>query len=61
MQDNKNTGEMYTPPRIQFESVVMQFVGFAAQDVITTSNGTGINGSEDFFNLDGTINGGEQE
>lgn len=61
MQDNKNTGEMYTPPRIQFESVVMQFVGFAAQDVITTSNETGFDGTEDIFNLDGTINGGGQE
>lgn len=46
---------------MQFEPVVMELVGFAAQDVITTSNATGFDGSEDMFNLDGTINGGEQE
>lgn len=61
MQDNKNTGGMYTPPRMQFESVVMELVGFSAQDVITTSNATGFDGSEDMFNLDGTINGGGQD
>lgn len=48
-------------PRTAFEPAELEFVRFAAQDVITTSNGTGINGSEDSFNLDGTINGGEQE
>ena len=61
MQDNKNTGEMYTPPRIQFESVVMELVGFAAQDVITTSNATGWFGEEfDIFGNQNDGQGGEQ-
>ena len=49
------------PPRTAFEPAELEFIRFSAQDVITTSSGTGINGIEDFFNLDGTINGGEQE
>ena len=54
-------GTYNTPPRTAFEPAELEFIRFSAQDVITTSSGTGINGIEDFFNPDGTINGGEQE
>ena len=48
-------------PRTAFEPAELEFVRFAAQDVITTSNETGFDGTEDIFNPDGTINGGGQE
>lgn len=61
MRGSQSTGRAYTPPRMQFESVVMELVGFSAQDVITTSNATGWFGEEfDIFGNQNDGQGGEQ-
>ena len=57
MKQDKNKAGM--PGTKAFERAELEFIRFALTDVITTSNPTGENGSEDLFDIFGNYIEGE--